>query len=95
MKSMLPTFWTLPPLFLTGAAAAGGIALINSVANLGGLLGPRDHRQREDETGSFTIGYFIMAATLFLGGLLALTVRHRGQGESRMQRVVAEVYSCR
>ncbi|HYT95457.1 MAG TPA: MFS transporter, partial [Gemmataceae bacterium] len=37
MKCMLPTFWTLPPTFLTGAAAAGGIALINSVANLGGL----------------------------------------------------------
>src|SRR5262249_36897886 len=38
MMSMLPIFWTLPTMFLTGAAAAGGIALINSVANLGGLL---------------------------------------------------------
>jgi predicted MFS family arabinose efflux permease len=40
MMSMLPIFWTLPTAFLTGAAAAGGIALINSVANIGGFFGP-------------------------------------------------------
>jgi MFS transporter, ACS family, tartrate transporter len=40
MMSMLPVFWTLPTAFLTGAAAAGGIALINSVANIGGFFGP-------------------------------------------------------
>ena len=36
----LPTFWTLPTGFLTGSAAAGGIALINSIGNLGGFVGP-------------------------------------------------------
>ncbi|MEX2188496.1 MAG: MFS transporter [Pirellulales bacterium] len=40
MMSMLPVFWTLPTAFLSGAAAAGGIALINSVANIGGFFGP-------------------------------------------------------
>jgi ACS family tartrate transporter-like MFS transporter len=40
MMSMLPVFWTLPTAFLSGAAAAGGIAMINSVANIGGILGP-------------------------------------------------------
>jgi hypothetical protein len=40
MMAMLPTFWALPTAFLTGTAAAGGIALINSVANLGGFFGP-------------------------------------------------------
>ena len=77
MKCMLPTFWTLPPSFLTGAAAAGGIALINSVANLGGLLGPRIMGHVKTTTDSFTVGYLIMAATLFLGGLLVLTVTNR------------------
>jgi MFS transporter, ACS family, tartrate transporter len=77
MKSMLPTFWTLPPSFLTGTAAAGGIALINSVANLGGLLGPRIIGYLKTETDSFTNGYFVMAATLFLGGLLVLNVTNR------------------
>lgn len=36
----LPVFWTLPAAMLTGTAAAGGIALINSVGNAGGLIGP-------------------------------------------------------
>lgn len=77
MKSMLPTFWTLPSSFLTGAAAAGGIALINSVANLGGLLGPQIIGQVKTHTGSFTNGYLVMAATLFVGGLLVLNVTNR------------------
>ena len=38
--AVLPVFWTLPPLFLGGAAAAAGIALINSVANIGGIFAP-------------------------------------------------------
>lgn len=72
MKSMLPIFWTLPPAVLTGAAAAGGIALINSVANLGGLLGPRVVGEVKTATGSFTLGYLVLAAALFLGGILVL-----------------------
>ena len=66
MMSMLPIFWTLPTAFLTGAAAAGGIALINSVANIGGWFGP------------FILGEFglwSMAGILFAGALLALVVR--------------------
>lgn len=77
MKCMLPTFWTLPPTFLTGTAAAAGIALINSVANLGGMLGPTIIGHVKAATGSFTIGYLIMAATLLLGGLLVRNVSDR------------------
>lgn len=77
MKCMLPTFWTLPPSFLTGAAAAGGIALINSVANLGGMLGPKIIGDAKTATGSFTLGYLVMAVALFLGGLLVLHVTNR------------------
>ena len=47
MKSMLPTFWSLPTAFLSGAAAAGGIALINSVANLRRVPGTGRHRPGE------------------------------------------------
>jgi ACS family tartrate transporter-like MFS transporter len=77
MKCMLPTFWTLPPTFLTGAAAAGGIALINSVANLGGLFGPAMVGRVKTVTGSFTVGYLVLAAVLFVGGLLVFTVTSR------------------
>jgi ACS family tartrate transporter-like MFS transporter len=79
MKSMLPTFWTLPPLFLSGPAAAGGIALINSVANLGGLLGPTIVGHVKTATDSFTLGYLILASALCAGGLLVLSLGNRGR----------------
>lgn len=66
MMSMLPVFWTLPTAFLTGAAAAGGIALINSVGNIGGILGPTI-------LGRF--GMWSMAACLAARALLAMTVK--------------------
>jgi ACS family tartrate transporter-like MFS transporter len=76
MMSMLPTFWALPTSFLSGTAAAGGIALINSVANLGGLLGPIVIGRSRAATGSFTPGMLAMTLTLAVGGVLALRVRH-------------------
>jgi len=76
MKSMLPTFWSLPTAFLSGAAAAGGIALINSIANIGGLLGPFILGQVEETTGQYTHGLLVMAAVLWIGAILVLLVRH-------------------
>jgi ACS family tartrate transporter-like MFS transporter len=73
IQSMLAPFWSLPTSFLSGAAAAGGIALINSMGNIGGLLGPgtigliHDY----DWTGSYAWGLLALAATLFAGGILA------------------------
>jgi len=75
VKGMLPTFWSLPASFLSGAAAAGGIALINTVGNLGGLLGPLILGELELAYDSFTYGYFVVAGTLAIGGLLVLCVR--------------------
>ncbi len=66
MLSMLPTFWALPTAFLGGVAEAGGIALINSVANLGGLSGPVILGQ---------LGKPAMVIILTAGGLLALAAR--------------------
>jgi MFS transporter, ACS family, tartrate transporter len=76
MKSMLPTFWTLPTAFLSGAAAAGGIALINSVANVGGILAPNLMAWVQAQTGSFAGGSLCMAAALVTGSGLVLLVRH-------------------
>ena len=73
MMSMLPVFWTLPTAFLTGAAAAGGIALINSVANIGGFFGPTI-------LGQF--GLWSMAGILFAGGVLVTGVpKHHSESE--------------
>jgi MFS family permease len=61
MMSMLPVFWTLPSVFLSGIAAAGGIALINSVANIGGFFGA-------SILGQF--GLWSIAAILLFGAML-------------------------
>jgi ACS family tartrate transporter-like MFS transporter len=52
----LPVFWTLPSEFLTGTAAAGGIALINSIGNLAGFAGPLAMGYIKGATGSFSLG---------------------------------------
>jgi ACS family tartrate transporter-like MFS transporter len=74
--SMLPTFWTLPTAFLSGAAAAGGIALINSLGNLGGFTGPYLIGQLQTAPGDFTGGLLAVAAVMAAGSALALCVRH-------------------
>ena len=54
-RSVLSVFWAIPPAFLGGTAAAAGIAMINSIGNLGGALGPTvmEWRQRQS-TGTYT-----------------------------------------
>lgn len=76
MLCMLPIFWTLPTAFLTGAAAAGGIALINSVANIGGIFGPT-------LLGRFGLGS--MAGLLFVGAVLVSGVRASSAGQTATQ----------
>ncbi|HEV8003739.1 MAG TPA: MFS transporter [Planctomycetaceae bacterium] len=76
MMSMLPPFWSLPTSFLSGAGAAGGIALINSVGNVGGLLGPVTMGLIHDATLSHLYGILALAGTLVLGGALALFAPH-------------------
>ncbi len=80
VKGMLPTFWTLPASCLRGAAAAGGIALINSLGNLGGLLGPMIVGELKSAYGTFAYGYLVVAATLTAGGILVLCVRPAPHG---------------
>lgn len=63
MMSMLPIFWTLPSALLSGAAAAGGIALINSIANIGGFFGATILGQ---------LGLWAMSLILFFGAVLTV-----------------------
>ena len=72
---VLPTFWSLPTGFLSGASAAGGIALINSLGNLGGFAGPQVIGQLQASTGSFSPGMLVVAAALLIAAALALFVR--------------------
>ena len=54
-------FWAMPPMFLTGTAAAAGIAWINSIGNLGGFFGPWYVGVMKDATGSFSGGLYGLA----------------------------------
>jgi ACS family tartrate transporter-like MFS transporter len=77
MKCMLAPFWALPTSFLSHRAAAGGIALINSVANIGGFFGPNALGQSKQLTGSFTLGMCFLAVALLAGGGLVLCLPPR------------------
>lgn len=82
VKGYLPAFWSLPSLFLTEAAAAGSIGLINSVGNLGGFLGPKVVGKVEVLTGSFTGGVYFLAVSMTLSAMVILMLRlgRRGSG---------------
>ena len=68
------TWWSVPTTFLTGAAAAGATALINSIANLGGYVGPYMLGVIKQNTGSTEDGYFALGAMLIISGLVMLTL---------------------
>ncbi|KAI5914698.1 MFS transporter [Thauera sp. 2A1] len=72
--SAIPVFWQLPSYFLSGSAAAAGIALINSIANLAGFGAPWMLGVVKTNTGSFTGGLLAVAAIEALTLLIILAV---------------------
>ena len=71
----LGPFWAMSSQFLSGTGAAAGIALINSVGNLGGFLGPYLVGLVRSRTGSFTSALLSLALFPFFGALLTLRLR--------------------
>jgi MFS family permease len=65
-------FFQLPSAFMTGVAAAGGLAMINSVGNLGGFAAPYVTGWLKELTGTFTTASFVMGAVMALGGILTI-----------------------
>jgi MFS transporter, ACS family, tartrate transporter len=65
-----PSFWPMPSLFLTGAAAAAGMALINSIGNLGGYFGPMIVGWIKDSTKSFEMALYFLAACALLSAVI-------------------------
>jgi MFS transporter, ACS family, tartrate transporter len=68
-------FWTIPTRFLTGLAAAGGLAFINSIATLGGFVGPYAMGWLRDATGSFSAGLMAMAGLLMLATVMSWSLK--------------------
>lgn len=69
-------FWALPTRFLTGTAAAGGIALINTVASIGGFVGPYAIGLVRKLTGGFAGGLVFLAVLMLIGAGAALLLRN-------------------
>ncbi|PLZ02877.1 MFS transporter [Burkholderia sp. WAC0059] len=72
----LPIIWTLPAAFLSGAAAAGGIAAVNSLGNLSGFFGPYVVGWIKDSTGSFGAGLLCLAGAGLVGVAAVLLLHH-------------------
>jgi MFS family permease len=86
----VPTFWSLPTGFLTGSAAAGGIALINSIGNLGGFVGPYVIGWIKDATGEITLGLVVLAAGPIMAGIVTFVIGHDSKIETAGIRMIAE-----
>jgi ACS family tartrate transporter-like MFS transporter len=74
ISSAKPPLWSMPTMFLSGSAAAAGIATINSIGNLGGFVGPAMIGWIKDLTGRFQGGLFFVAALLVLSAVLTLVL---------------------
>jgi nitrate/nitrite transporter NarK len=74
-------FWTLPAALLTGSAAAGGLALINSIGSLAGFGGPYLIGWIKSVTGSAVAGLFFLAVLPLAAAVLTLVLRHDGSAE--------------
>jgi ACS family tartrate transporter-like MFS transporter len=86
ISSAKPPLWSMPTMFLSGSAAAAGIATINSIGNLGGFVGPAMIGWIKDMTGSFQGGLFFVAALLILSAVLTLTLERSRRTPSAAAR---------
>lgn len=88
-NALLAPFWCLPAMVLSGSSAAVGIALINSVGNLGGFLGPYLIGFLKDMTGGTTGSFLVLAGFGVACALFLVLLRQTAFGLSARQRVAA------
>lgn len=68
-------FWSMPTLFFSGAPSAAGIALVVTIANIGGFLGPTMIGAMKDRFGTDAPAFILLAVCAIVGALLALGLR--------------------
>ena len=79
----LPTFWALPSNFLSGTAAAGGIALINALGNLSGFVAPYVTGWLRDLTGTQRTGLWVVGACMVAGAVVAVLLGAKPRASRR------------
>ena len=75
----LPNFWTVPTQFLTGVAAAAGIALINTMGNVAGFTAPYLTGFLKDATGDYKLAMFVVGAVMLLSAILMVILNRQGK----------------
>jgi ACS family tartrate transporter-like MFS transporter len=75
INAFLPAFWCIPSAMFTGTAAAAAIALINSIGNLGGYLGPTLLGKAKDATGSYSTGMLILGGLALAAAAMTMLLR--------------------
>lgn len=85
ISSAKPPLWSMPTLFLTGPAAAAGIATINSIGNLGGFVGPSMIGLIKQRTGSFAGGLYFVAGLLVISAVVTLLLANHGKKVAQKQ----------
>jgi len=75
-QGFAPCFWSIPGTMLTGTAAAGGIAMINALGNLGGWAGPALYGVVRDATGSTNVALLFLAIGPLISGIVLVLVGH-------------------
>jgi ACS family tartrate transporter-like MFS transporter len=83
-----PPLWAMPGAFLSGAGAAAGIAMINSIGNLGGFVGPYAIGRLQSATGGYAAGLYAVGATLGVSAMLTAWLG-RTDARARLSRGVA------
>jgi len=68
-------FWSIPTRFLTGVAAAGGLAFINSIGTVGGFVGPSMMGWLKDFSGSYVIGLAAVAAIMIAAAVASISLK--------------------
>jgi len=68
-------FWTLPTRFLTGVAAAGGLAFINSIGTVGGFAGPSMMGFLREFSGSYVVGLIAVAAIMIAAAAASMSLK--------------------
>ncbi|MCW5297924.1 MFS transporter [Herbaspirillum lusitanum] len=86
--SALPTFWSIPARFLSGAAAAAGIALINTVGNAAGFIAPFVTGAIKDATGSYQAPMFVVGALMLMSAVVIFAI---GAGARQEQTLSSEL----
>jgi MFS transporter, ACS family, tartrate transporter len=88
-------FWSLPSLFLTGSSAAVGLAAINSIANLGGFVGPVAYGALKDATGSIYAGLAFVSLTMLFAGILIVRLHFVRVAEASIRSAALANPECR